>query len=64
MSQLPDDVARCYGRATDERYIEIGCEPECIDCRRRIPGWPNDHLLTHMDPPVFVGGKCPMRIEP
>ena len=61
---LPYDIARCDGLATDERDIEIGCEPECIDCRRRIPGWPNDHLLTHMDPPAFVDGKCPMRIEP
>ena len=59
---LPYDIARCDGRATDERYIEIGCEPECIDCRRREPGHP-DHQ-THMKPPVFVCGKCNMRIEP
>ena len=37
-------------------------ERECVRCRRREPGKP-DHQ-THMEPPVFVGGKCPMRIEP
>ncbi len=69
---LPYDVARCDGRITNRASaagpIAAALFPdnvrhsECVRCRRREPGHP-DHQ-THMEPPVFVGGKCPMRIEP
>ena len=42
-------------------YEAARLDIESLKCRRREPGHP-DHQ-THMEPPVFVGGKCPMRIE-
>ena len=74
---LPYDIARCPGRITHRPLGSIAsvrvtsnaghsecvrCRSECVRCRRREPGHP-DHQ-THMEPPVFVDGKCPMRIEP
>jgi len=75
---LPYDIARCPGRIASVRITSIASvritsiasvritsnagHSECVRCRRREPGHP-DHQ-THMEPPVFVDGKCPMRIEP
>lgn len=67
---LPYDIARCPGVMVNRTVGAIAAalfpdnrrHSECIKCRRREPGHP-DHQ-THMEPPVFVGGKCPMRIEP
>ena len=67
---LPYDVARCPGRIThcplgsiaSIRVTSGAGHSECIKCRRREPGHP-DHQ-THIAPPAFVDGKCPMRIEP
>jgi len=66
---LPYDVARCEGRIVTTlggiggfRVTSNAGHSECVRCRRREPGHP-DHQ-THMDPPAFVDGKCPMRIEP
>lgn len=67
---LPYDIARCGGRITRRPLGQIASirvtssmgHSECVRCRRREPGAP-DHQ-THMTPPQFVAGKCPMRIEP
>lgn len=66
---LSHDVARCPGRIVTTlggvggmRVTSTIGHSECVRCRRREPGKP-DHQ-THMEPPGFVGGKCPMRIEP
>ena len=67
---LPHDIARCPGRIRNRTTGPIASalfpdnvrSRECVKCRRREPGHP-DHQ-THMEPPVFVGGKCPMRLEP
>lgn len=67
---LPYDIARCYGRIINRTTGPIASvlfpdnvrHSECVRCRRREPGHP-DHQ-THMVPPAFVDGKCPMRIEP
>lgn len=67
---LSRDVASCPGRITHRplgsiagvRVTSNAGHSECVRCRRREPGKP-DHQ-THMEPPGFVGGKCPMRIAP
>ena len=67
---LPHDIARCPGRIAHRplgsiagvRVTSNAGHSECVRCRRREPG-STDHQ-THMEPPVFVGGKCPQRIEP
>lgn len=67
---LPNDTTRCDGRITHRplgsiagvRVTSGAGHSECVRCRRREPG--NQDHQTHMEPPVFVVGKCPMRIEP
>ena len=69
---MPYYIARCPGRITHRPLGSIASvrvtsntgHSECVLCRRREPGHPYhpDHQ-THMEPPAFVDGKCPMRIE-
>lgn len=71
MTDTPNDKARCPGRITHRplgsiagvRVTSNAGHSECVRCRRREPGAP-DRPTTHMTPPVFVAGKCPMRIAP
>ena len=68
---LLHDKARCPGRIThctlgsiaSVRVTSNAGHSECVRCARRAPGAP-DQPTPHMEPPQFVGGKCPMRIEP
>ncbi len=67
---IPYDTARCEGRITNRPLGQIASirvtssmgHSECVRCRRREPGHPERQ--TQIAPPVFVAGKCPMRIEP
>ena len=67
---LSHDVARCPGRITHRpmgsianiRVTGNAGHSECVRCRRREPG--HQERQTQMQPPAFVGGKCPQRIEP
>ena len=67
---LSYDVARCPGRITNRplgsiagvRVTSNAGHSECVRCRRRESGHPERQ--TYMQPPAFVGGKCPQRIEP
>ena len=67
---LPHDTARCPGRITETYQVHDNgmfgttttYHSECVRCRRREPAAPD--YQWHMGPPVFVDGKCPMRIEP
>ena len=66
---MPYDIARCPGVMVNRTVGAIAAalfpdnrrHSECVRCRRREPGHP-DHQ-THMEPPAFVAGKCPERIE-
>lgn len=68
---LPYDIARCPGVMVNRTVGAIAAalfpdnrrHSECIKCRRREHGHP-DQPAPHMDTPQFVAGKCPMRIEP
>lgn len=67
---LPTDIARCPGRIVTTlggiggfRVTSTMGHAECLRCRRREPGAP-DRPAPHMNPPVFVGGRCPERIAP
>jgi hypothetical protein len=63
---LPFDVARCAGR-----YAEAKSRPlttavghvDCVRCLRRTEPW-HPTYQVHMEPPAFVDGQCPERIEP
>lgn len=71
MIELPADRARCDGRITSRPLGQIASvrvtsnagHSECVRCRRREPG-ASDRPTQHISPPQFVGGKCPMRIDP
>lgn len=60
---LPYDYARCNGhmqtRTDGFLNITIG-QAECLNCRRREPGRPDNQIMIM--PPKFIDGKCPSRI--
>lgn len=67
---LKYDIARCPGRIVTTlggisgfRVTNTIGHAECLHCRRREPD-ASDQPAPHMEPPAFVDGKCPMRIEP
>lgn len=69
---LPNDISRCSGRERPARMLwggdgGMGLEYEplapCGDCQRRTdPG--EGPRISHMLPPKFIDGICPMRIAP
>lgn len=66
---LGADIARCPGRTIRVEAMETpehwpAPHPECDGCRRREPAPEGRPWVTYMDPPTFVEGKCPRRIEP
>lgn len=66
---LPADVARCPGREARIEAMEtpdywLVLHPQCEDCRRRDPAPLMHPWVSHMAPPEFIEGRCPMRIEP
>ena len=67
---LRNDMTRCTGiNLQDDRGLGVAIagnaagHVDCIKCQRREPGT-NEQRLPQMDPPQFVGGKCPARIAP
>ena len=66
---IANDIARCDGRYTEldgsreifDRTVGL-VSVECLGCLRRTatrsdPYW-------NMEPPEFISGKCPKKIEP
>ena len=66
---LPYDYARCAGWIVQQKIpgpqtsitISHG-QAQCVQCLRRTAER-GEHVLM-MEPPQFVDGKCPARIEP
>ena len=59
---IPQCEGRPLGSIAGVRVTSNAGHSECVRCRRREPGHPERQ--TQMQPPAFVGGKCPQRIEP
>lgn len=65
----PNDITRCTGRISGRLLGQIGGvkvtsnagHVDCLRCARRDPA-PLDAVVSQMEPPQFVGGKCPMRV--
>lgn len=63
---LPYDYARC-NRHIHETHSDMDkltlVQAECVRCLRRTePGNPNG-WQTYMEPPKFVDGKCPKKLN-
>ena len=67
--KLSIDITRCGGRIVQQKIpgqqtaitISHG-QAQCLQCLRRTAER-GEHVLM-MEPPQFVDGKCPARIEP
>lgn len=63
--KLSIDITRCDGRITTSPSgfgtVSVG-QAECLRCLRRTSER-GEHVWL-MEPPQFVDGKCPSRIEP
>ncbi len=65
----PNDITRCTGRISGHPLGQVGNvrvtsgmgHVECVRCARREAA-PPDAVVPAMEPPQFVGGKCPMRL--
>ena len=66
---ISNDDARCNGRIVQQKIpgqqtaitISHG-QAQCVHCLRRTAE--RGEYVWRMEPPQFVDGKCPSRIEP
>ena len=66
---ISNDDARCNGRIVQQKIpgqqtaitISHG-QAQCLQCLRRTAE--RGEYVLMMEPPQFVDGKCPARIEP
>lgn len=65
----PDDITHCTGRISGHTLGQVGGvrvtsgmgHVECVRCARREAP-PTDSVVPTMEPPKFLGGRCPMRV--